>query len=365
MAKIKSNGEQLLLFPKFSEEKIELAEQQIIEQQKVVGYEVKEYTIELLVNKYKDGLANDTNDIYIPSYQRKFVWDTKRQSKFIESLLLGLPIPYLFLADSGKNEGRSEVIDGSQRIRTLEAFLDNKLVLKGLEKLNGLEGFRFTDLPLSRQRRFKKKTLRLIELSEKADITVRKDMFERINTTSVQLNEMQIRRGFFEGDFIDFINDCANNQKFKMLCPIPKEKGEKEEGSEMVLRFFAYSEDYQNFVHNVGDFLDDYTKVKKQSFDPDQMAEEFENMLDFVDVHFPYGFRKSSNHTSTPRVRFEAISVGVNLALKEKQKLIPTKPVTEWLNSKEFAEYTTSDAANNKSKVLRRIEYVRDQLLGR
>ena len=363
MAKKKDNA-QLDLFPKFSQEEKELGEQQIIEQQKIVDYEVREYTIELLINKYEQGLDDGTNEIYIPNYQRKFVWDDKRQSKFIESLLLGLPIPYLFLADSSEKEGRSEVVDGSQRIRTLKYFLDNILVLQKLEKLTELEGFRFDDLPLSRQRRFKKKTMRLIELTDRADINVRKDMFERINTSSVSLNDMQVRKGFYEGKFMDFIQECTQNSKFRILCPIPDKKADKEERSEMVLRFFAYSENYKNFVHNVGDFLNEYTKGKAGGFDAPRMAEDFENMLDFVDIHFPYGFKKSPNHTSTPRVRFEAIAVGVNLALRENPKLIPEKPVESWLNSAEFAGHTTSDAANNKAKVLGRIEYVEKQLLG-
>jgi Protein of unknown function DUF262 len=136
-------NEQLQLFPKFSIDQQMGAEQQIIEKQKVVDYQIREYTIELLVRKYQEGRKEKKNDIFIPDYQRKFVWDEKKQSFFIESLLLGMPIPYMFSADSAENDGRSEIVDGSQRLRTLEAFLDNKLVLIGLEKLALLNGFRF------------------------------------------------------------------------------------------------------------------------------------------------------------------------------------------------------------------------------
>ena len=130
----------------------------------------------------------------------------------------------------------------------------------------------------------------------------------------------------------------------------------------MVLRFFAYSESYKNFVHSVKDFIDNYAQLKQQNFQANKMAENFENMLDFVETHFPYGFKKSSSSNTTPRVRFEAISVGVHLALLEEPDLIPS-PVSEWLSSDEFINHTRSDAANNKSKVIARIEYVRDKLL--
>ena len=176
---------------------------------------------------------------------------------------------------------------------------------------------------------------------------------------------MEQRRGRFDGSFIDFIAECSTNPKFLILCPISDKREEREERAEMVLRFFAYTEQYVHFVHLVGEFLDDYVKDKKDNFDADIMAEEFENMLDFVDKYFPYGFKKTINHASTPRVRFEAISVGVSLALKEKPNFIPRKAVSSWINSEEFEEHTTSDAANNRNRFTGRIEYVRDKLLGK
>ena len=106
-------------------------------------------------------------------------------------------------------------------------------------------------------------------------------------------------------------------------------------------------------------------KEKQGSFNAEMannLREDFENMLDFVWKYFPYGFKKSPNAGTTPRVRFEAISVGVHLALKAIPDLIP-KDVTRWLESEEFKEHTRSDASNNRNKVLARFDYVRDRLL--
>lgn len=366
MASKKHNPDQGEFFSRFLDEEIDAAEQQIIERHKPVDYDVHEYPLDVIVQKYKEGRETDSNELFLPDYQRKFVWDTKKQSKFIESLLLGLPIPFLFTAD---NKGRLEIVDGSQRIRTLEYFFDNKLVLEGLEKLDKLNGFRFKDLLLSRQRRFARRTIRLIALTEKATLEVRKDLFERINTTSTILSDMEIRKGLFEGDFYDFVKECSENPKFETLCPIPNKKQNRGEYAELVLRFFAYSENYQNFVHSVIDFLNNFMEEKQAIIDSksdfemvDNLRVKFEDMLDFVDKHFPYGFRKVSEAKSTPRVRFEAISVGVTLALKEKPDLVP-KNVNAWLNSEEFQRWTKTDAANNKSNVVGRIEFVRDKLL--
>jgi len=84
-------------------------------------------------------------------------------------------------------------------------------------------------------------------------------------------------------------------------------------------------------------------------------------MLDFVDKNFPYGFAKSKNAKSTPRVRFEAIAVGVALALRENEKLIVNN--VDWIESDEFRVHTTSHASNSPNRVTGRIEYVRDMLL--
>jgi hypothetical protein len=335
------------------------AEEEILNEQKIVDYDTREYPVEVIVQKYMQGIEDDENELFIPNYQRDFTWSKKRQSKFIESVMLGLPIPYIFIADRGE---RIEIVDGSQRIRTLAAFLNNELTLESLEKLKSLDGFTYGHLILSRQRRFNRKSLRMIELTEKANADVRRDIFERINTGSDILKDMEVRKGVFAGPFYDFVSECAKNEKFLALCPISKIRADREEAGELVLRFFAYSEKYLKFGHRVNTFLDDYTKEKKTHFDSEKLRQSFENMLDFVDKYFPYGFKKSENATTTPRVRFETLSVGVHLALQKKPDLVP--PKIDWLDSKEFKVHTRSDASNSRHKVKARIEFVRDKLLG-
>ncbi|HBQ99189.1 MULTISPECIES: DUF262 domain-containing protein [unclassified Roseofilum] len=359
----------ILVEPEITNEQKEEAELEIREKKKVVEYDTKEYPVEVLVKKYKEGLEEDTNELYIPDYQREMIWEETRQSKFIESLLLGLPIPYIFVADlrpkqedNEEDLGRLEIVDGTQRIRTLDRFLNNDLKLCGLEKLKLLNDFKFSDLPLARQRRFNRVTIRMIVLSEKADEETRRDMFERINTGSVQLNEMEKRRGISPGPLVNLLEELGKDSKFIKLCPISAALVKKREPEEFVLRFFAYLENYQSFNRQVNAFLNEYLEKNNDSrINQNAMRTEFHNMLDFVEKYFPNGFSKSKGHVKTPRIRFEAISVGVALALREKPDLKP-KSIT-WLDSPEFKEYTTSDASNSRPKVIRRIEYVRDQLL--
>ena len=170
-----------------TERQQQAAEAQIRDKAKQVDYNTLEYPIEVIVQKYCDGLEDDTNEIYIPDYQREVAWDEAHQSKFIESILLGLPIPYIFVAEVSDEEEdydvRLEIIDGTQRIRTLARFLTNELQLSNLKKLNELNGFKFKNFPKPRQRCFQRNTLRMIRLRKTVDEEVRRDLFERINQT--------------------------------------------------------------------------------------------------------------------------------------------------------------------------------------
>ena len=332
---------------------IRTAETQILQEQKAVDFDIKEFTTELLIQKLKK------EEIYIPGYQRKFIWKEPRQSKFIESVILGLPIPYLFCSDM--EDGRLEVVDGTQRLRTLEAFIDGDLRLLDLEKLTALIGYRFRDLPISQQRKFQNRTIRMIVLGGKADDNVRFDLFERINSGSESLSPAEFRKGAFKGPFYDLILELAQDSIFRKLCPVGRPLEDRGEREELVLRFFAYSEKYNEFTHDVTNFLNDYIKERNRNPDIDDLTAKFSRMIAFVENHFPYGFRRSKTHNSTPRVRFEAISVGVHLALSTNPDLMPGN--MQWLESQDFKNQTTTHGSNSAPRLKSRIEFVRDSLL--
>lgn len=339
------------------------AEREITEKERVVDYNTKEYPVETIVQKYVTGLEDDTNELFIPDYQRDSAWDERRQSKFIESVLIGLPIPFIFVADLDDEAGRLEIVDGSQRIRALTDFMQDKLALVELKKLGNLNSFRYSDLPQARQRRFNRRTIRMIELSSKADEETRRDIFERINTGSVELTPMEKRRGIKDGPVLDLIEKCAVIPLFKTLAPLSETSERRREREEFVLRFFAYLNGYQKFERSVIDFLNEWIDDTEKVFTPSlsmDLEGEFVRMLDFVDQHFG-GFAKGLKHTRTPRIRFEAISVGTALALRLKPSLVPAS--TAWAYEEEFIKLTTSDASNSRPKVIKRIEAVRNNLL--
>ncbi len=345
-------------------EQREDAERQITEQHKIIDYDTREYPVEVIVSKYLNGIQEDDNDFFVPDYQRDHTWSDDHQSKFIESVLMGLPIPLLFLADVEGQEGRAEIVDGSQRVRTLARFMTNNLRLSGLKKLTKLNGFTFNDLPIIRQRRFGRHTMRMIELREGTDEEIRRDIFGRINTGNLKLNDMEQRWGVNDGQFLRFVRNCAVDELFKKLAPLNDKAVKLREPQEFVLRFFAYLRDYTKFERSVVEFLDSYLDDMSKNFD-DKMESEFEleweRMLSFVNKYFPNGFSKGKGHIRTPRIRFEALSVGAALALRINPDIKPSN--VDWIDSEEFKSMMRSDASNSRPKVIRRIEFVRDQLL--
>lgn len=335
--------------------------------QKITDYEIREWPIEVLVEKFTNGRETDESEMFIPDYQREMVWSAKQQSRFIESILIKLPVPFMFAADvnEGPRRGALEIIDGSQRLRTLDNFLANRLTLVSLDRLTEANGLKFSQLSKPRQLRFKRSTVRLIELTEKADEDARREMFGRLNSGGTKLTSMEVRRGTIDNAFMNFISECAQDERFRRLVPLSERNAKRKEYEELALRYFAYTENYTNFQKSVETFLDDYLKERGNNFTDNvagNLRTEFDRMLEFVETHFPNGFLRAGYKT-VPRIRFEVIAVGTTLALRENSNLMPAD-VSTWLDSPEFIKHTRSDASNSRPKLINRIRYVRDNLLG-
>lgn len=356
---------------------IEQIEKQIQEQKQNIDFDTREFTIEYIVDKYNKGVDDDTNEIYVPDYQRDFVWDEARQSKLIESIILGLPIPLIFLAENSSKGNRLEIVDGSQRIRTLSAFLDNSLELRNLEKLDTLNGCKFSDLSSPIQRKFRNTPLRMIVLSDKSTDETRNEIFERINRGSDLLQAMEKRKGIYKGVFSNFIYEiCAKNPLFEKLTRIDNRQVKRQEREELILRFFALKENYNKFPRKTGiaKFLDEYLEERNKdlaTFEKEDVKnylekskEDFDNMLKAVEKYFKYGFSKNQT-PQVSRVYFEAVSVGTHLALKENPNFKTTQEeVNKWINSDRFKTIISGKYhTHTPERIKERIEFVKTKLL--
>lgn len=336
-----------------------------------VRYVIADFSAELLSNKFKEVDHNascapelEEGDVYIPDYQRELTWPLENCSYFIESIILRFPIPPIFLYDV---EGRLEVVDGSQRLRCIHRFFSDKFELDGLEKLEILNGLHFSELPGSVQRRIQNTPIRTFILDNSTDSTTCVELFRRLNTTGVRLTDAEMRKGAFRGPFLNLVIECANSVEFRNLThSIGEIKDPGGERQELVTRFFIYLNDYIEFRHDVRKFLDkkmiEYNKLLTAE-QLEGMKNEFFRTMRFIYENYRTAFYKNDRGSKLARVRFEAVAIGTALALRKNENLsIKSAP---WLRSKEFHFLARTDASNSAPKLRARIEFVRDNLLGR
>lgn len=289
---------------------------------------------------------------------------------------MGLPIPFLFLWQD--EDGRLEIVDGSQRLRTIVRFMDDQFALKKLKLLPQAEGFRFSNLDVSRRRKLSNQTLRGIVLDTSVSEVTRTEMFNRINTGGTKLNEAEVRRGSLPGPFTDLVIELADDEEFVALTPVSSKAVNEREREELLVRFFTYANrivvvedelDLPGWKDRPREYIWDFVKYANEHAMADQgfvdrCRDEFRSMVNFVTEAFPNGFRKTPTGNQVPRVRFEAIAVGVALAARQNLALF-NEPVrmVDWADDENFSEVTTSDAANVKSKLINRIAYVYSRLV--
>ncbi|WP_202976774.1 GmrSD restriction endonuclease domain-containing protein [Candidatus Oscillochloris fontis] len=156
-----------------------------------------------------------------PDFQRDFVWDEAKQSKLIESTLMRIPLPVFYLAEN--DEGKVIVVDGLQRLSTLQRFLNNDLVLRGLGTDSGepneyresqrLNGMRFNDLPAKLQNRIEDTQLILYLIDAKVPERARLDIFDRVNS-GVPLSRQQMRNSLYVGPATRWLKEQAQSADF-------------------------------------------------------------------------------------------------------------------------------------------------------
>jgi hypothetical protein len=324
---------------------------------------------DITVRQLLDMVASDSIDI-APEYQRQFVWDEQRQSTFIESVFLGIPIPSLFMATN--KDATWELVDGVQRISSLINFCGtdelrkkigrkSPLVLQDLEKLPSFNEQSYEDLPKSLQLAFQLRPIRVTTLNDKSDLKVRFDLFERLNTGGVRLQPQEIRNCIYRGPFNQLLKSLAQSAEFKKSVKVKNSSENDGTREELVLRFFAFLERYSDFDHSVNDFLNDYMGDYNDKYPSKEAQQRFKETFEFIGKQLPHGIVRGNRTSVTPVNLFEAIAVGTALIFRAKKQ--PKSGVLKrLLNDAEMRKLTTG-GTNSRKMVVGRIEYVRDRLL--
>lgn len=199
-----------------------------------------------------------------PQFQRRDRWDQARQSRFIESLIMNVPIPPVFL---GEDEyGMYVVLDGRQRLTAINEFLKNTYELTKLDVWKELNGMRFNDLKKQKLDRFlTRRFIPAVVILKESSPEVKYDVFDRLNTGAVVAEPMEIRNAVFRGNFSELLRTLSDDHVFRRLWGIPTEDLEREASQtykkmddlELVLRFFALR-DYRTMSLRFKDYLSVY-----------------------------------------------------------------------------------------------------------
>jgi hypothetical protein len=331
-----------------------------------------------------------------PDYQRIFRWSEGARSRFIESLLLEMPVPPIYVIE--EDDGKYLLIDGLQRISSylhlrgaLNAEHLDPPVVKG-EKLRfcdcdivpELNGKTFDDLGTALQIRLKRAFIRVEVVRKGSDTRFKYHMFKRLNTGGVNLSPQQIRNSsirLLDAKFNDFIIKLSQNE-FYLECTSALTNDQRLEAydQELVLRFFALKNDRGNFIHSVSDFLTEYMEsvsdpINGRNREFNYLIEEqnFENTFSALanslgDKSFGYVNKQGNINRAFGIYQFESITLGIQPFLetldcndKNKMKLLGTL-LEELKKEKRFIELTTGGGKNSSGALASRVDFVTEFL---
>jgi hypothetical protein len=318
-----------------------------------------------------------------PFYQRRPRWDKERQSKLIESFIMNIPVPPLFVYES--DLAKYEVMDGQQRITAILDFYTNRFSLAGLEQWPELNGRIYDDLPSEIRKGIDRRSISYIVLLKESATTseeeglLRQQVFERLNTGGVKLGKQEIRNSIYHGKFNDMLLDLAKYPTFRTIWQLQQYTKEEEDRPpealqknsfyvqmrdvEVILRFFAlrHAEHYRGGMQ---DFMSRYM-IRARKFpqdDLDFLRELFTRTLDLsYDIYQEHTFHswESDQWSSRPQVAFaDAVMVGLSRCLQHSQNLVERAEAVRQGTQNLFAENskgTFTGQKNTKGDVQTRI----------
>lgn len=239
--------------------------------------------IESLHGKYKRGKL-----IVQPDFQRYFVWDVSKSSRLIESALMDIPIPVIYLSE--EKDGKEYVIDGQQRLTAFFSFIDGKLPDNKDFKLTGLKIFRelngkfFKELKDEFQDKVRYCKIRTITFRQESEKDLKFEIFERLNTGAVSLNDQELRNCIYRGSYNLLLRELSRDPDFVYLMGI-KNPDKRMKDVELVLRFTSfYHKTYLNYRPPIRQFLNDDMEEYKDISDSKagELKNAFKNSMAII-----------------------------------------------------------------------------------
>jgi len=216
-----------------------------------------------------------------PRYQRRARWDTRRQSALIESFLMNVPVPSVFLNED--DYGKYSVIDGKQRLTAVHSFLRGRLKLAGLKVFSELNGNTVEEIPLPLRNALETRAaLQAIIILRQSDTEVKFEVFKRLNTGGVRLNPQEIRNSTWPGPFNNLVLALSEDRGFHTVLHISRRERSliwrEMRDAEFVVRYFTFRQTWNTFSGGMQRHMDEFM-VAHQYEQEDSLAEM---KLDFL-----------------------------------------------------------------------------------
>ncbi|WP_170165746.1 DUF262 domain-containing protein [Terracoccus luteus] len=295
-------------------------------------------------------------------YQRKYVWDSGKASRLIESLLLNVPIPVCYFAED--ENGSYEVIDGLQRLTTIKNYLEGHFALSGLSVLSELDGKKFSELAPRDQRRLENRTIRCIVITEDSNPDIKFDVFERLNTGAATLTAQELRNSVYRGSFNDALKVLATKGYFIDLLGTSSNR--RMDFEELILRFFSLTEGLQAYKPPLRQFLNTYMRTNRSLTPEGRLETLFEHTCRTVhDVLGSAPFRVPGSKNVVNKAMFDAFMVPFAFAeldgIDEAKKAELRGLVQDIVGEEEFRT-AIGRATADRQRMLYRVGVVADRL---
>ena len=314
-----------------------------------LNYYGADYPVDSLVQRMQ------RNEIIIPHFQREYVWKHDEASKFIESLLLRLPVPSIFLLRD-KETNKLIIIDGQQRLKTLLYFFDGKFpdgksfYLKGVVK--EYEKLTYNELNPSDQRELDNSIIHCIVIMDEDDSDAPYHIFERLNTTGTPLTSQEIRSALYFGQFNDLLIELSRTDAWHKITY----KDIRLTDQEYILRLIAMYYDLSHYNGSMKSFLNQFMLKNRNlnNFSPDEVRNFFIPTIDILSKYF--AFRNKAFSIAF----FEPIFYFIAKHLQEDIKDRRLSDILTALENDEGYMKLCKSSTSTRSSVFHRFEYVKN-----
>lgn len=372
-----------------SQNKIEELDKQVSEQRKKLSSDRIDLSFGEIINLYK----NDEL-IILPEYKRLYRWTSKQKTAFIESILLSIPIPPIFVVED--ETGIWELMDGLQRIATIISFfgelktdistlalrnsdednsnqdeeinlkeegeisLSNKWTLEAGDLLADLEGFNIDTLSKKYQLNLKRAVCRVEILRGDNVRAMKYELFQRLNSGSSKLTPQEIRNAFYKNvnPILDnLISELSQTLLFKQLTALSKQKRLELYDQELILRFIAFYNNVESINEDAEIFLNSFIEknVENEQFDHNFYKTIFLEVLELIDQLNDENVFRNHKNLFVPAY-FEGITIGVaqNINHYKNNISLLSNKIEELKKDDSFKKYSGS-ASNSKSRIKNRL----------